>query len=207
MRTININTWNRKQQFEHFKGFEDPYFALTIPFDVRVAYKSCKEKGVSFFARYLHDCIKAINSVENLKYRILDGEVVVYDVIHASATLSRADNTFALSYIKYADELKEFIINLDNEKKRVRETGDFYPPENNLDCIHCSALPWVNFSSNKEAKSGVPDSVPKLAFGKVMSNPDGRLTMNVSIAANHALVDGYHVGLFSEAFQKNLNLK
>ena len=207
MRIIDIHTWNRKDQFQHFKDFEDPYFALTIPFDVTNAYRLCKKRDVSFFARYLHDCIKAINSVENLKYRILDGEVVAYEVIHASATLSRADNTFALSYIKFSEELNEFIINLDDEKKRVRETGDFYPPENNLDCVHCSALPWVNFSSNKEAKSGIPDSVPKLAFGKVERNLDGRLRMNVSIAANHALVDGYHIGLFSEAFQKNLNLE
>ena len=31
--------------------------------------------------------------------------------------------------------------------------------------------------------------------------------MNVSISVNHALVDGYHVGEFSEKFQQFLNIK
>ena len=83
-------------------------------------------------------------------------------------------------------------------------SNDLYPPENGLDCIHCSAIPWVNFTSNKEANSGKPDSVPKLSFGKVVEE-DGKRKMNISIAVSHALVDGYHVGLFAEAFQKELN--
>ena len=29
--------------------------------------------------------------------------------------------------------------------------------------------------------------------------------MNVGISVSHALVDGYHVGLFVEKFQENLN--
>ena len=40
----------------------------------------------SFFAIYLHECMKAINAVENFKYRIIDNEVFEYDVINASTT-------------------------------------------------------------------------------------------------------------------------
>ena len=207
MRTIDINTWERKQQFEHFKDFADPYFALTIPFDVSIAYKHAKELGISFFAKYLHDCMKAINSVDNLKYRIVNNEVVVYDVIHASATLMRPDRTFSLSFIEFDHDINVFISNLNKEKARIERSNNFYPPVNEPNCIHCSAIPWVNFTSNKEARSGEPDSVPKLAFGKTETNADGRLMMNVSIAASHALVDGYHFGLFSDAFQMNLNQK
>lgn len=206
MKIIDTNTWSRKQQFEHFKGFSDPYFAVTIPFNVSSAYDFAKSKRYSFFAKYLHDCIIAINSVENLKYRILNDQVVAYEVIHASATLIKDNNDFALSYIKYSRDLDEFVHNINKEKQRVQESGDFYPPENNLDCIHCSALPWVQFISNKEANSGEPDSVPKLAFSKVY-NENGNKMMNVSIAANHALVDGYHIGQFADEFQRNLNRK
>ena len=54
----------------------DPYFAVTVPFDVTKAYAAAKNKGVGFFAKYLHDCMKAINSVENLRLRIIDDEIV-----------------------------------------------------------------------------------------------------------------------------------
>jgi chloramphenicol O-acetyltransferase type A len=46
--------------------------------------------------------------------------------------------------------------------------------------------------------------VPKLAFSKV-DKTKSKLIMNVSVSVNHALVDGYHVGLFSEKFQEFLN--
>lgn len=207
MKTIDINNWERKQHFDHFNDMVDPYFAVTIPFDVTNAYKISKERGISFFARYLHDSMKAINAIENLRYRIVEDSIVAYDVIHASATLMRPNNTFSLSFIDYHEDLNVFINNLDKEKRRVAHSNDFYPQVNGLNCVHCSALPWVNFTGHKEAFSGKKDSVPKLAFSKIEKSVDGRLIMNVAIAVNHALVDGYHVGLFSEAFQENLNLK
>ena len=204
MKTLDINTWSRKQHYNHFNALADPYFAVTIPFNVTKAYRFSKENNVSFFAKYLHDCMKALNSIENFKYRIENDEVVVHDVIHASATLMRSDNTFGFSFIHYHDDLNVFINNINEEKKRIEKTGELYPPQNTIDCIYCSAMPWVNFSGHKEPVSATKESVPKFAYSKVQEH-NGELIMNVAISANHALVDGYHVGLFSEAFQNNLN--
>ncbi|OUR91788.1 chloramphenicol acetyltransferase [Flavobacteriales bacterium 34_180_T64] len=204
MEVIDVNTWKRKQHFEHFSSMADPYFGVTIPFDVTNAHKLSKALNVSFFGVYLHDCMKAINDVDALKLRVENDEIVKYDTIHASATLMRADNTFALSYIRYSTDINEFIHNIDAEKLRILNTNDFYPPENKLDCIHCSALPWVNFTGHKEAVSGNFDTVPKLAFSKTVESKD-TLEMNVAIYANHALVDGYDVGMFAEKFQQYLN--
>ncbi len=204
MKTLDINTWNRKQHYNHFSALEDPYFAVTIPFDVTKAYRFSKNNNVSFFGKYLHDCMKALNSIENFKYRIENDEVVIHDVIHASATLMRSDNIYGFSFIHYDDDLNVFINNINEEKARIEKTGELYPPQNTIDCIYCSAMPWVNFSGHKEPVSGQRESVPKFAYSKV-EEQNGKLMMNVAISANHALVDGYHVGLFSEAFQNNLN--
>lgn len=204
MKEIDINTWNRKQHYNHFMGLKDPYFALVIPFDVSNAYKSSKENRTSFFARYLHDCMKAINAVDNLKYRIENDKVVMYDTIHASATIMRSDTTYGFSFINFEESLNGFTANIEAEKHRIENSTDLYPPVNSLDCIHCSALPWVNYSSHKEPVSGQVESVPKVSFSKIEQVGD-KLKMNVSVSVNHALVDGYHIGLFSEKFQEYLN--
>jgi chloramphenicol O-acetyltransferase type A len=185
-------------------GLQDPSFAVTIPFDVTKAHAFAKANNVSFFAKYLHDCMKAINNVENLRLRIENDNVVEYKVIHASPTLMRSDNTFGFSFVKFDEELHAFIQNINNEKERIQNTRDLYPPVNGLNCIHCSAMPWLNFSSQKEPISGSVDSVPKLAFSKAVKS-NNSLLMNVAIQANHALVDGYHISLFSEKFQEFLN--
>ncbi|MGR7814114.1 CatA-like O-acetyltransferase [Lacinutrix undariae] len=204
MTVLDINTWNRKQHFEHFMTLKDPFFGVTIPFNVTKAYQFSKDNKISFFTTYLHACMKAINGIENLKYRILDGKVVHYDVIHASPTLLRDDETFGFSFVDYSANFNEFSLNLNAEKERVKFTTDLFPPKNELNCVHCSALPWTDFSGHKEPVSGIEDSIPKLAFGKTKI-VDNEMIMNVAINVNHALVDGYHVGQFSELFQKYLD--
>lgn len=203
---IDINSWNRKRHYHHFIGLADPYYDLTIPFDVTTVFNFSKTNRLSFFAKYLHDCMIAINSVPNFKYRILDDDVVEYDVVNASATFFREDTTFGFSYIKFDNSFSIFLENLNSEKQRVLSTNDLYSPVNAQDCVHCSALPWFNFLSHKEPVSGQLDSIPKLSFGQTYRQQD-RLMMNVGISVNHALIDGYHIGQFCELFQHQLNLK
>lgn len=205
MKKIDLNTWNRKQHFEHFSSLEDPTFAVTIPFDVTLAYAFSKQNNLSFFGRYLHDCMKAINTVENLKYRIVDGEIVVFEAIHASPTIMRDDKTFGFSFIDYNENLEVFLKNLESEKKRINNSENLFPLKEGLNCIYCSAMPWLQFSGHKEPFSRHGISVPKLSFSKAVWQND-TLIMNVSINVNHALVDGYHISLFAEKFQYFLNL-
>nr|WP_321231043.1 CatA-like O-acetyltransferase [uncultured Psychroserpens sp.] len=205
MEVINQNTWKRKQHYDHFSTLKDPYFAVTFPVDVSKAYDFAKAHNVSFFGKYLHDSMKAINEVDELKLRIKDNQVVKFETINASATLMRSDQTFGFSYIEFDEDLNQFLEHLISEKNRIEDTGALFPLRNDLMCIHCSAMPWVNFSGHKEPVSGTLDSIPKLAFSKTVKDNDGKLMMNVSINVNHALVDGFHVGLFAEKFQHYLN--
>jgi chloramphenicol O-acetyltransferase type A len=204
VQVIDINTWNRKPHFEHFIALKDPYFAVTIPFDVTKAYHISKTSKISFFGKYLHDCMKAINAIDEFKLRIVDNKVIKYDTINASSTLMRANNIFSFTYIEFDEDLNQFLKHINAEKNRIETSNDLYPLRNDQACIHCSVLPWLNFSGHKEPVSGVLESVPKLAFGQA-TKINNRLVMNVAIAVNHALADGYHVGLFSEKFQEYLN--
>jgi chloramphenicol O-acetyltransferase type A len=204
MEILDIETWNRKQHYQHFSAMKDPFFGVTISFDVSKAYDYSKEKKVSFFGKYLHDCMKAINDVDALKLRIQDEKVIKYNLIHASPTIIKADKTYGFSFVKFNEDINVFLKNLEVEKERIQGSKNLFPPINSLDCIHCSALPWFSFTGHKEPVSGLLDSVPKLAFSKT-ERTNKSLIMNVSINVNHALVDGYDIGLFVEKFQYYLN--
>jgi len=205
VKELDIENWNRKEHFNFFKQFTDAYFAVTVEVEVTKIHAYAKQYEVSFFVMYLHACMKAINSVENLRYRIRDNKVIVHDVIHASATILRADKTFGFSFIHFHEDFKVFNINFEAEKERILNTTNLFPVQATDDCIYCSTMPWLNFSGHKEPLFGtVKESVPKLAFGKFIEK-ENKLMMPISIAVNHALVDGYHVGLFVDAFQDFLN--
>jgi len=204
MKFLDIENWNRKEQFHFFNQFDDPYFSVTVDFDVTKIYQHAKENNISFFVLYLHACMKALNSVENFKYRIREDKIIIHDVIHASATILRADHTFGFSFINYDDNFEQFNKNFESEKHRILNSNHLFPPENTDDCIYCSAMQWFNFSAQKEPVFGVDkESVPKLAFGKFIEK-NNSLQMPVAIAVNHALIDGYHVGKFVKAYQNTL---
>ena len=201
---IDINKWNRKEHFEFFKTFEDPSFAVCFAVDVSVAYAKAKDYKYSFFAMYLHACTKALNTVENFRYRIEDDNVFDYSPIHASATILRPDHTFGFSFIDYSEDIEKFHDNYLAEKDRIFSSPSLFPPKNGLDCFHCSALPWINFTGHKEPFRAPGNSVPQIAFSKIKKRQK-KMIMNISISVNHALVDGYHVGQFAEKFQYYLN--
>ncbi|MBU3011968.1 chloramphenicol acetyltransferase [Polaribacter vadi] len=205
MKYLDIENWNRKLHFNHFKSLQNPFYGVTVNVDVTHAYQKSKEDKISFFVYYLHACLKALNTIDNFKYRIKDDKVVIIDVIHASATIARKDHTFGFSFIHFADEITVFNQNFLKEKERILNSEDLFPLINSDECIYCSALPWFSFTSQIEPNAGLKDdSIPRLAFGKTFK-VGNTLKMPVAITVNHALVDGYHLGLFFKEYQSQLD--
>ncbi|MDI9308837.1 MAG: chloramphenicol acetyltransferase [Limnohabitans sp.] len=204
---LDLNSWNRKEHFEFFSAMEEPFYGITQTIDCTNAYETAKELGISFFTYYLHKTMVAVNAIENFRYRIIDNEVYVYDQIDASATIMREDKTFGFSHIKFDEDLLQFSKNVDAEIARIQTTQGLFTrdfSEKNL--IHFSALPWINFTSISHARGfSYPDSCPKISFGK-LTDLNGQKTMPMSMHVHHGLIDGYHIGLFLEEFEKQMNV-
>ena len=204
---LDFDNWNRKDHFKFFCQMEEPFFGIVYDLDCTSAYQTCKENGYSFFAYYLHKILVAVNETENLKYRIKNGKVIVYDVIDASATISRADTTFGFSYMKFDENFDIFQQNVTSETTRVLQTTGLFTREFDFDnLIHFSALPWIKFTSLSHSRSfKMEDSCPKITVGKMTVSEEGLRSMPISIHVHHGLADGYHVGLFLEKLQELLN--
>ncbi len=202
---IDLATWTRKEHFEFFSTFEEPFFGITTPIDMTVAYEKAKVLQIPFFVYYLHKTIAAVNQVENFRYRIEENEVVLYNEIDASATIMREDKTFGFSFMKFHSNIDEFTKIAETEIERIQVTPGLFTREFPANIIHFSAIPWINFTSLTHSRSyTLPDSCPKVSWGKLMEE-NGKKTMSVAVMAHHGLVDGYHMGLFVEALQTELN--
>jgi chloramphenicol O-acetyltransferase type A len=203
--SINIETWARKDHFNFFRQFDEPFFGVTVNIDCTKAYAAAKEKGVSFFLYYLHKALSAANSVEAFRYRIGGNEVFLYEKVNASPTINRPDGTFGFSYIDYHSDFNDFETEAQKEIERVQNSKGLVPAVSGENVIHFSSIPWINFTSLSHARSfSFNDCIPKISFGK-MTEANGIKTMPVSIHVHHALMDGYHVGQFVEAFQNLMN--
>ncbi len=204
---IDISTWNRKEHFEFFCTFEEPFFSITTPIDMTVAYEEAKAMQIPFFVYYLHKTIAAVNQVENFRYRIEGNDVMLYDIIDASSTIMREDKTFGFSFMKFHSDIYEFAKIVQTEIERIEITPGLFTREFPENIIHFSAIPWINFTGLTHSRSyTLSDSCPKISWGKLVSE-SGKKTMALSVMAHHGLVDGYHMGLFIDLLQFKLNEK
>ena len=202
---LNLDTWNRKEHFQHFSRMEEPFFGVTTRVDCTNAYEKSKALGVSFFTYYLHKTLVAINSTENFCYRIVDGEIYLFDRIDASATILRADKTFGFSLMEYDEDLTVFAQTTQKEISRIQNTTGLITRDFDINLIHFSAVPWIDFTSYSHARSFTyPDSCPKISFGKMVED-NGKKTMAIAVHVHHGLADGYHVGQFLTLLQELLN--
>ena len=116
---IDIATWNRKEHFEHFSAFDDPFFGVTVNVDCTRAYREAKNKGVSFSLLLLHRIITAAAKVEEFRYRIEGEKVVCYDSLLPEATVGRADHTFSFASFEYDPDELTFILKAKAEMERL----------------------------------------------------------------------------------------
>ncbi|MFP2997656.1 chloramphenicol acetyltransferase [Spongiivirga sp. MCCC 1A20706] len=203
---LDIDSWVRKDHFNFYKNFDDPFYGVTTNVDVTIAKDFCVKNDISFFSWYLHKCLCAVNEVESLRYRINEnGEVLVHNTIDASSTINRPDGTFGFSYIEFNSSFDVFKENVQKEIDQVQNSKGLIPTNGNVNTIHFSALPWIHFTSLSHAMhSEFKDSIPKISVGKVLQQND-QLVMPVSIHVHHALVDGSDLGKFYDYFQNHLN--
>jgi len=201
---IDFATWKRKEHYDFFKDFEQPFWGITTTVDCTEAYQYCKENTIPFFIFYLYKSLIAANQVKEFRYRIEGSDVVEYERISGSVTVLREDETFGFANFGFVEDFNLFKKDVSDSVANVKSQEGLKPDFELVSLIHYSVLPLVRFSSFQHAqKLGTKHSVPQIVFGK-FHNADGRMKLPVSVHVHHALCDGIHVGKFIEAFEKEL---
>ncbi|MBC7474515.1 MAG: chloramphenicol acetyltransferase [Candidatus Sericytochromatia bacterium] len=203
MKYIDLNNWRRKKHFDFFNQLTYPHFSLCANVDITNLYKFIKENNLSFFKVILYICVRTANNIEEFCQRIIENDVVQFEQINPSFTVStEQEDLFSFCNVEYTENFYEFIKRSTQRMLEV-ETKTYIPdkPEaNNL--IYLTSIPWVSFTSISHPINLNPtDSVPRIAWGKFFKEND-RLKMPLSVQVHHALMDGKHVGKFFIGFQE-----
>lgn len=204
---IDIENWNRKELFHFFREFAEPFYGMTADMDVTKLYRYCKANNESFFIHSVYTILKAINSCDPLKLRIVNGELYRFNKIHVSPSIGKKDGTFAFGFMYYNEDFNLFKQHMQEEIQRIQviEGMNLTDDARREDTIHFSAIPWVKFTSLSHARyMKSEESVPKISTGKIHEK-DGRLWMPLSIHVHHSLVDGKDVADFLERLQYLFN--
>ena len=212
---IDIETWERKENFNFFRRFQNPQLSITSEVECGGAKKRAKAAHQSFFLHYLYAVLRAANEIPELRYRIdPEGRVVLYDQIDILSPIKIKENgKFFTIRFPYHEDFETFYQEARKIIDSIPENGDPYAAENgevangDYGLILLSATPDLYFTSitgTQEKQSG--NNYPLLNAGKAIIKK-GKLVMPIAMTIHHGFVDGHHLSLFYRKVEELLKSK
>ena len=198
---IDMDTYPRRSHFDYFRSLAYPYVGFTANVEVTNLIRYAKEQGGSPFLAILWAASQAANAVPELRQRIEGDCIVQYDHCDVGHTVALEDHTFCNCTTDCRMPLKEYLpYARQKQQEAMQHHGFVNQNEDESGMIFTSCVPWVAFTQCIQPVPIPADCNPRIVFGKFIREGE-RTMMPLHIQCNHALVDGYHLGLFYQEFE------
>ena len=205
MTPVDLTNWPRKDVFEFYRDFDYPQINICVNIDVTACTRYLEAQNLSKFKTILWAISHISNSIDELKYRIRNGKVILHDRVHPSFTVLTEDNLFAFCLAEYTLDIGKFFERVEKGIQECRSNPSLEDEPGQDDVLYVSCLPWIHFTSiSHPVKLDAEDSIPRIAWGRFKED-NGKIVMPFAVQVHHGLADGYHLGQFFSHIQDLLN--
>jgi len=193
-----------------FINFLSARYAMSARINVEKLWNWCHENDKSFFVMSLGCLMNAVNSVPQLKRRIIDGKVIEYDYLEGVSPIMDEDNDiYREMRVKTPQEFEDilewhdYIRELISDILEGRKEGFFTEMENRdlTNIVNLSCIPWIDFDMLTNCVVDGSAIQPLVTWGKVNDDYE----MSVSITVSHIFVNGRELAYFYENAQNEFN--
>ena len=208
---IDINTWERKENYEFFIGFQNTTISITSEVECAGAKARAKAAGESFFLHYLYAVLRAVNEIPEFRFRIdAEGRVVYFDHVDMLTPIKVKENgRFFTIRLPWNTDFQTFYTTAKAIINDIDPNGNPYDMEkvggkDLLDVILLSATPDLYFTSltcTQEHRHG--SNYPLMNAGKAILK-EGKLVMPIAMTIHHGFIDGHHLSLFYKKVEEFL---
>lgn len=203
IKTIDLEHYPRRSHFEFFKSYAYPYVGMTANVDVTNLIRGAKERNGSPFLAFLYAAAQAANAVPELRQRIQGDSILEFDHCDTAHTVALADHTFCNCRTDCRMSFEEFLAYGRKRQEEAKSHHGFVSTQDDeTGLIFVSCVPWVAFTQVIQPTPIPADSNPRIVFGKFFRE-GSKTMMPLAIQANHALVDGYHIGQWYQNFSES----
>jgi chloramphenicol O-acetyltransferase type A len=191
----------RQELFEFFSGYHTPFFSISFELDCSAVKDFADRHGYSVYLNLCYLFTRAMQSIEDFRYRIMNGEIVLYDSLEVAGTLPAPDGLFSFAYFGYDPDIEAFNQRAREIDRSARERLTLSQPEDNNQILF-TAIPGVRFTGFSHSKSAdASDTRPRVAFGKFFDR-SGRLMVPVGLEVSHVFIDGAPLGALVDSVQR-----
>ncbi|MCB1035003.1 MAG: hypothetical protein KDD47_14340 [Acidobacteria bacterium] len=199
-----VERYYRQEHFDFFRPYQNPFYSVTFPLRLSALKRFAEEHEVSTYLSLCYFLTKAMQPLEDFRYRLREGRIVLYDQLDIGVTLPAPGGRFRFAYYAFEPDTEAFL-GTAREKERSWEEA---PQKDRLleeserrNYVYFTALPKVPFTSFTHAVGSRDRAEPQVAFGKFYRN-GGDLWVPVGLQVNHIFVDGAALGSLAEAAQQ-----
>ena len=200
---INVETWERKRQYNFFSKFDNPYACVTTILKVDILVEYSKKNKISFYALLTYFTIKTLNKLDEFKYVLENNDVYKYDNIKVSFSVLTQNNQINFSRVLELSSFQMFVKEFMTAKLEAEsEKNDTYEKVNNICYVTCA--PWMRMTSVQHPMNyKIKDSIPRVCWGKYFVK-NNKFLIDYSIQVNHGFQDGYHIARFFHELQREI---
>ena len=193
-----------------FINFPSARYAMSARVNVEKLWNWCHENDKSFFVMSLGCLMNAVNSVPQLKRRIIEGKAVEYDFLEGvSPIMDENNDVYREMRVRTPQEFSDiiewhdYVRQLSSDILSVKKEGFFCEMEERdmTNIANFSCIPWVDFDMITNCIVDGQAIQPLITWGKVNDDYE----MSVSITVSHIFVNGRELAYFYENAQKEFD--
>ncbi|MEG1641823.1 MAG: type A chloramphenicol O-acetyltransferase [Synergistaceae bacterium] len=209
---IDIETWERKEYYEHYMNNVRCTYSLTAEIDITDAYVKSKIENKKIYPMFIYAITKCVNEKIEFRYSFdKNGNLGYFDKIDPSYTIMRKDNPeqFCSIWTEYDENFEIFYKRYEEDCDKYANAGKMNPKETEREnYFFISALPEISFTGfNLNIYADGRFLLPIFTIGKYYKT-EKRIKLPISIQVHHAVCDGFHVSkLIKEIESKIAEIK
>lgn len=192
---IDLETWPRRQHFEHYLHSSPCTYAMTVEIDVTDFAAARRASGCRTSIAQIWAIASIVNRHPEFRMRVDEaGAPAVWNVVHPAVTVFHAEReTFACLWVPYDSNFVAFHASAEQTIAAQANSLDFFPqgelPPNTFDV---SSVPWTSFTGfTLNIENGASHLAPIVTIGKYVERGE-RLFMPLALQLHHAVADGFH---------------
>ena len=201
---IDINSWKRKEYFEHYFTNVPCTYSMTVKVDIT----PIKNKLMKLYPAMLYYISTVVNHHPEFRTAINDsGELGVYSEMLPCYTVFHKDTeTFSNIWTEYSPDFNTFSVAYENDMQKYgNKQGMIGKPNAPENTFPVSMIPWSTFEGfNLNLQKGYDYLIPIFTMGKYYQE-DGRTILPLAIQVHHAVCDGFHICRFANELQELIN--
>lgn len=168
MHEIELKNWSRLKTYTWFKSFSNGTYGMNVRLDVTKLREYTKQRNQSFFINMLYAVINGLNSVEEMRMRLVDDKPVVYDDISPAYTVMTEAGTFENvrheNRRNYTDFYQIASEHIESAKKQKQIKKENFNPENCYNEYYITCVPWVDYT---DITHPIPDDISSQCIPRI----------------------------------------